>query len=214
MEAAGDGTGGGGGDAFDPAKFQTALMAEVNKAINGAIKNVKAELIKKPDEPKPGDPEPEPEPKPGDKTDPKVKALEKKLSDALAKFEASEKARVETETRAKAEKLSGSLRTELLKHVPADRVEAALRIFGPDVKYAEDGNIVGGTDDAPLKDFVEATIKNHEYLLPARQVGGAGATNGGRRQEAVGLEDIKPGMKADDLTRARAEIANVLTGGR
>jgi hypothetical protein len=213
MEAADEGTGGGGGggggggDAFDPAKFRTDLLAEFNKGLNGALKNLKAELTKKPEtEP---EPEPEPEPKPGEKTDSKVKALEKKLADALTKFENSEKARMETESRAKTEKLSGALRTELLKFVPPERIDAALRIFSPDVKYSEEGNIVGGSDDTPLKDFVEATIKQHEYLLPPKAVGGAGATAGGRRAAPVDLNDIKPGMKPEELERVRGELHRI-----
>lgn len=212
MEEADPDKGGGGGDGFDPTAFQKSLMDAVNKTINGAIKNLKNELSKaKPEpEPKPDD-EPEPEPTPaGQKTDPKVKALEKRLADMAAKFEASEKARQETENRAKAERMNSTLRTELLKHVPADRIDAAMRIFGPDVKYGEDGTIVGGSDELPLSEFVEAAIQKYEYLLPPKNVGGAGATAGNRRgQQAVNLEDIKPGMKPEDIARVREHLARV-----
>ena len=203
---------GGGGGAFDAAAFEKRMADLINKTVNGAIKNLKTEIGKPKPEPEPKadtDPDPEPDPQPG-KADPKVKALEKRLADMAAKFESAEKARQETETRAKNERLSGTLRTELLKHVPAERIDAALRIFGPDVKYGEDGSIVGGADESPLSEYVEAAIQKHEYLLPPKQVGGAGATAGTRRgQPAVDLNDIKPGMKPEDLARVREHMARV-----
>lgn len=212
MEEAGlEGGGGGGGTpTFDQTKSRGEFLADVNKTINGAMARIEKMLKPKPEP----TPEPEPEPEPtdgGDKnktTDPKVKALEKRLADMAAKWEASEKARQETEARAKAEKLNGSLRTELLKHVPAERIDAAMRIFGPDVRYAEDGTIVGGADESPLPEFIEAAIQKHEYLLPPKQVGGAGASAGTRRgQQSVDLNEIKPGMKPEDLARVREAIA-------
>jgi hypothetical protein len=214
MEEAGqDGGGGGGGTpTFDPTRFRSDILADVNKSINGAMARLEKMLKPKPEEtPKPDTTVETDTDEGGDKskpTDPKVKALEKRLADMAAKWEASEKARQETETRAKAEKLNGTLRTELLKYVPAERIDAALRIFGPDVRYAEDGTIVGGADELPLSEFVEAAIQKHEYLLPPKQVGGAGATAGTRRgQQSVDLNEIKPGMKPEDLARVREAIA-------
>lgn len=199
------GGGGGGTNTFDPVKFRTEIMAEFNKGLNGALKNLKTELTKKP-EPEPKL-DPEPDDDKGGKTDPKVKSLEKRLADMAAKFEASEKARQETEARAKTERLSGALRTELLKHVPAERIDAALRIFGPDVRYSEDGIIVGGADETPLGEFIEAAVQKHEYLLPPKPVGGAGAVPGSRRGQTVNLEDIKPGMSQEESARIREAIA-------
>ncbi|MDE2103010.1 MAG: hypothetical protein KGL39_37545 [Patescibacteria group bacterium] len=206
MEEADEGKGGGGGDQFDPVKFKADILAEFNKGLNGALKNLKTELTKKPEP----EPEPEPEPKPGEKKPDAASAkVEKELAKLRAELDAERKTRTEAEGRAKAEKLTGALRTELLKYVPAERIDAALRIFGPDVKYTDEGNIVGGAEDSPLKDFIETTIKHHEYLLPAKSVGGAGASAGSRRVQPVDLNDLKPGMKADDLARVREEIARV-----
>ena len=208
-EAGGDGAdgGGGGSGAFDAKAFQAQLLAEVNKSITAATKALRTEFSKR------ADPTPEPEPelttKDDGKVNPQVKALEKRLADMAAKLDAESKARVETETKAKNERLSSTLKTELLKHVAPDRVDAAMRIFGPDVKYSEDGSMVGGSDETALADYIGAAISKHEYLLPPKQVGGAGATAGGRRVQAVDLDDIKPGMKADELARVRAEISRV-----
>ena len=195
-------------DAFDAVKFRTELLAEFNKGLNGALKALKTEL-----KPPAADPPEDPQPDPGDKTDPKVKALEKKLADLATKYDAAEKSRQETEARAKQERLSGSLRTELLKFVAPERVESALRIFGPDVRYAEDGAMIGGADETPLAEFVAAAITKHEYLMPPKQVGGAGATTGNRRgQPAVTLDDIKPGMTKEQEAAALLSIRQFLPG--
>ena len=213
-EAGADGSSGGGGTpTFDPAKFRSEVLADVNKSINGVVARLEKMLKPKADETKP-DAEPEPD-EGGEKktTDPRVRLLEKRLADMASKFDASEKARLETEVRAKAERMAGALRTELLKYVPAERIESALRIFGPDVKYAEDGTIVGGADESPLADFVGSAIKNHEYLLPAKPVGGAGASGGNRKgTAAVTLDDIKPGMTKEAEAAALAAIRQALPG--
>jgi len=203
--------GGGGGSGFDPAAFEKRVIETVNKTVNGAIRNLKNELAKSKQEPEPKPSEPEPDAQDGQKPDPRVKALEKRLADMAAKFEAAEKARQETEARARTERMNSMLRTELLKHVPADRIDAAMRIFAPDVKYSEDGSIVGGADELPLSEFIEAAIQKYDYLLPPKNVGGAGATPGNRRnQQTFNLEDIKPGMKPDEIARIREHIARVM----
>jgi hypothetical protein len=204
--------GGGGTPAFDPTKFRTDLMAEVTRNINGAMARLE-KLVKPKDAPKPPEGD---DPDAGDqdggdgkpvKADPRYRALEKRLADKSAKFEQSEKARQETEQKARTERLNSTLRTELLKHVPAERIDAAMRIFGPDVRYSEEGSIVGGADESPLGDFVNAEISKHEYLLPPKPVGGAGASSGSRRSaQAVGLDDIRPGMSAEQKAAILASI--------
>lgn len=208
-EEAGNPEGGGNPPAFDPGKFKTEMMALFNTSINGAIKNLKTELTKKPEtEPGKPEPDPEPDPKPGKDKDPATARLERDLAKLRGELETERKARQETESKAKADRLSGTLRAELSKHVAPDRIDAAVRIFSPDVRYGEDGaSIIGGSEETPLAEFIETAIhKQHDYLLPAKPVQGVGATSGGRRR-APQLEDIKPGMKPEDLDAVRAAIA-------
>ena len=238
-DAAEEGAGGSGGaGAFDAKAFQTGLMAEVNKAINGAIKNLKTELApKKADKKTDAEIQAEADPEveaaaasaeeiariaASDKGDQKYKALEnqkyraleKRLSEQQKAFD-SMKAEADTaKEAARKEKRNAVLTTELGKlGVAPDRMKSALRAVDPDIKFAEDGSLVGD-DDSPYTDYLKTWLADNEHFLPAKQVGGAGATPGGRRVQAIDLDDIKVGMKPEDLARARAEIANVLQGGR
>jgi hypothetical protein len=219
-DKAGEGTDGGGGvgDApppFDPAAFQKSLMDAVNKTINGAIKNLKTELGKKPDpEPNP-DPDPEPEPKGGDKTDPKVRALEKQISSLTAKYEAAEKARQESERKAEEKERHAAIRSELSKfNFASDGArEAAFKIFRDDIRRGDDGSLIGGSEDAPLAQFIEDAMKQHEYLLAPKPAGGAGASSGNRKGTAtVSLDDIKPGMTKEQEAAALAAIRQHFPG--
>lgn len=202
--------GGGGGDAFDPVKFRTEIMSDVTKMFNGGF--TRLEKLMKPkaeSEPRPM-PEPEPDPQDGDKTDPKVKTLEKKLADALARFEASEKSRTETEAKAKEERRRSLIRAEIAKHsLNPDSVDDAERYFRDEVRYTDDGSLVGGSDEQPLTEFVASVVEKKATWQPPRSVGGAGATAGNRRQPAVDLNDIKPGMKPEDLARVREQLSRV-----
>lgn len=204
--------GGSGAGAFDPAKFQKDIADLVNRTVNGAIKNLEARLKPKSEGTQDGDGDGKPDAGAGEgtgKPDDKTARLEKQLQKLQNDLEAERKARTETESKAKQERLQGVLRTELLKHVPAERVDAAMRIFGPDVRYSDDGSIIGG-DDQPIGDFISSAIKSHEYLLPPKPVGGAGAAAGQRSGgKTISLDSIKPGMSAEDLDAARAEVARV-----
>jgi hypothetical protein len=211
-EAAGDGADGGGGKAaFDPAAFQAALMAEVNKTINGVVKNLKKELAPKPDpDPKP---DPEPDPKPDDKAKPdfQTKQLQEQVRKLTEKFESADKARKEAEDKAKSEKLRTTLREELGKAgVDPKKIDAAMRIFKDDVRYNDSDEIIAGSDEAPLAAYLESVISDYDYLLPPKQVGGAGATSGNKRGVAIDISDIKPGMTKEQEAAALAEIRRAL----
>lgn len=206
---AGDPEGGGGGsDAFDPEKFKAEILGEVGKQLKGLERLLKPKKEPPKEEPA-SDADPEPEAKPDAKKDPAFKALEKRLADMATKFEKADQARIATEERAKAERLNSTLRTELLKHVSLDRVESAMRIFGPDVKYSEDGSIIGGADEVGLAEFIESAIQKHDYLLPPTNKSGAGATPGSStaRGKGIDIDAIKPTASKETLDRARAEIA-------
>lgn len=199
---------GGGGDpkpgdppAFDPAKF----TADSDKRFK-AIEKQNADLLAALNGLKSKDPPADPDPKPGDpKPDAKYKALEKQVADLKA----------ENDKRAedlKREKRSSTLTTELGKlGIMPDRLKSAMRAVDPDIKFAEDGSLVG-EDDTPVTEYLATWIKGNDHFLPPRQVGGAGASGGqrGRGEKPPQLEDIKPGMKPEDMQRVREQIASLL----
>lgn len=217
MDAAGDGSGGGGGggDAFDPAKFKTELMGEVTKMLNGGIGRLEktiAGLKPPPDPPKPGDGGDDGQGG-GDKGDPKVKGLEKRLADLTAKLEASDKARAETEAKARETARQAAIRSEVAKHsLNPDAVDDALRFFRDSIRYNDAGELVAGDDEAPLADFVKATVEKKPLWQPPVANGGAGATGGARsNQKPIDLDAIKPGMSAEERARVFAHL-NSLAG--
>jgi len=224
-DKAGDGTEGGGGTPppFDPEAFQKSLMDAVNKTINGAIKNLKTELGRPKGE---GDPKPEGDPD-GDgtgtgdgagdgkgKTDPKVKALERQLAEQRKQLDALKTEADTAKKQAQQEKRNTVLTTELSKlGVPPERMKSALRAVDPDIRFAEDGTLVGD-DDTPVAEYLATWIKGNEHFLPPKPAGGAGATPGNRKgAPAVTLDDIKPGMTKEQEEAALAAIRQHFTPG-
>ena len=66
-----------------------------------------------------------------------------------------------------------------------------------------------------MKEFLEKFVGENPELLPARLAGGSGASGGARGSGggaatgAVDIDRIRPGMSAEELDRARQEIARV-----
>ncbi|MEI9972417.1 MAG: hypothetical protein WDO73_10400 [Ignavibacteriota bacterium] len=64
-----------------------------------------------------------------------------------------------------------------------------------------------------MKDYLTNFVNENPEFLPARISGGTGMTathkapNGGR--EAISLEQIRPGMSAEEMQRVREEIVRV-----
>lgn len=222
-QSGGSGSGSAGAATFDPTAFTASFTAELHKALNGFASSLRKDigkLVQPPAPPTSGDPAPAGDPAPEPGTDPKAKpdpeiARLRKTVEQLTKSIGDERAaRIETEKAAAIKEQNAILRTELGKlGVAAERVDAAMRIFGPDVKRAQDGSLVGGADEVPLAEWLGETMKGHQYLLPPKDVGGAGTRPGGvhASTKPVDIDSIRPGMSADDLARARAEIARVAT---
>ena len=213
MEPAGDGGGGGGGApaggeggdaAFDPGKFKAEVLLDFNKNLTSAF--AKFEEKFKPKEPPTPSGDPPDAPKPGDqKPDAKYKALEKQIADLRAENDK----RTEEVRR---EKRNSTLTTELGKlGVPAERMKAAIRVIDPDIKFTDDGQLVGD-DETPLTEYLAKWIGENDMFLPPKPVGGAGAGAGqrGRGEKPPQIEDIKPGMKPEDMERIRQHDASLL----
>lgn len=220
-EASGEGEGGG---AFDPAKFKTELMTEVTTMLNGGIGRIEKQL--KALKPAPagegagggegqGGGEGEGEGQGGKKVDPEVVKTRKQLEQLQAKFETSEKSRLATESAAKEKERLSLIRTELAKQGLADHaVDDAFRFFRDEVKFTEDGTLVGGSDEKPLAEYVKEVVEQRTHWLPPKSNAGAGAGpgNGRGRTNGVSLDDIKPGMKPEQSAAAREGILAVLNG--
>jgi hypothetical protein len=208
--------GGGGppaGDppAFDPKAFQSALMVEVNKAINGSVTRFEKLVEKfKPAEPVgggEGDKGGEVD-KGGKPKDPEVLRLLKTVETLNKTVETERSERIKaTEAGREKERLS-LIRTELAKQGLADHaVDDAFRFFRDEVKYTESGDLVGGADELPLAEFVKGVVEKRTHWLPPVPAGGAGATTGrgGKGAPAASLDDI--GMHQTKEQRAATYAA-------
>lgn len=221
--AGGDGAdGGGGGTGFDPEAFKTSfkaeILGEVTKQLNGGLSRLEKTIKAMTggggsggdgggtggnggDGGDPGGGDPKPSTKEA-----------RELAKLRADLDAEKKSRIETESRAREANRISTLRSELAKHVDPKKLDAAVRIFGPDVRVLEDGSIVAGADESPVGEYLAEAIKQHEYLLLPVQTGGAGATAGnGRRGPApLTMDQIKPGMSPEERTRAWDAIKSQL----
>jgi hypothetical protein len=78
-----------------------------------------------------------------------------------------------------------------------------------------DGRLVarGESGDVPVKDFLAAFVNENPEFLPARIAGGTGMTTTLKApvtgRETVELEQIRPGMSAEEMQRVREEIVRV-----
>lgn len=219
MEEAGDGSGGGGGGAgsFDAAKFKAEITSEFTKMLNGGLarfeKTIAALKTADPAKPKDGDGGGGDEPAAGgDKGgDPKYKALEKRIAALTDEVTSERKARTETEAKAKETARLAAIRTEIAKHnMNPEAVDDAIRYFRDTVRYNDAGELVAGDDEVSIADHVRATVEKRATWQPPVPHGGAGASTGTRAgQKPVSIDDIRPGMKAEDVQRVREHIAAV-----
>ena len=91
----------------------------------------------------------------------------------------------------------------------------AYRAVKDDILRTEDGKLVARNlnGDQEVKEFLQLFVNDNPELLPARIVGGSGAGSGhklgNQPSSTFDIDKIKPGMSAEDLDRARQEIARV-----
>jgi hypothetical protein len=67
--------------------------------------------------------------------------------------------------------------------------------------------------EVPLKDYLSAFVTENPEFLPARISGGTGMTATQKapaaNRESVSIEQIRPGMSAEEMQRVREEIVRV-----
>lgn len=225
MEEAGDGGGGGGNGTVDLAAFEAKLLEKVggivNTSINGFSKSFEAKISKlipkqsgESQEENHGGDQPATKGSEG-KQSPEVLRLQKQLDSLTKSLDEERKARTETETKAKETARESAISKALSSYpfVNDGARKAAERLFGAEIRYNDEGKLVAGDDEQPVEDFIKAQIRNHEYLLAPASTGGSGTSSGGkgaRGEKVYTLDDIKPGMKPEELANISAAIARTI----
>ncbi len=136
----------------------------------------------------------------------KREQLEKRLNELV------EESRRSKELAEQAERFAG-IKAEL-QQLGVGKVELAFRATRDEVTRGEDGRLYGRSDDGalvPLRDHLSQWVAANPEFLPARISGGAGSSPT-RPPAAPGhfeMDRIRPGMSAEELERARAEVARV-----
>lgn len=109
---------------------------------------------------------------------------------------------------------SSNIRAELQK-LGVSKVDLAYRTVQSDIFRDEDGRLMANTEQGQTSatEYLRHFVAENPEFLPARIVGGSGATNTHRSpvHSGVDLEKIGPGMSKEDLERARQEILQVAT---
>ena len=130
-------------------------------------------------------------------------SLEQRVNELAAE---NERARQKAE---QAER-STAIRAEL-QRLGVAKVELAYKAVKDEIQRDEYGRLVA-PDGAEMKEYLTRFVGENPELLPARLSGGSGASTGSRAGSGpatVELDKIRPGMNAEDLEKARQEIARV-----
>lgn len=108
---------------------------------------------------------------------------------------------------------NSSIRTEL-QRLGVSKVDLAYKAVKDDIQRTEDGRLIAKTAEGELglKEYLTHFVGENPELLPARMVGGSGASGNQRAgtfSSSFDLDKIRPGMPKEELERARQEIARV-----
>jgi hypothetical protein len=109
---------------------------------------------------------------------------------------------------------SSAVRAEL-QRLGVAKIDLAFKAVQDGVVRTPDGRLVarGESGDVPVKDFLAAFVNENPEFLPARIAGGTGMTTTLKApvtgRETVELEQIRPGMSAEEMQRVREEIVRV-----
>ncbi len=134
--------------------------------------------------------------------------LERRVNELISENERSRRQAEETERNA-------TIRDEL-RRLGVNKVDLAFRAVKEDVFRTDDGRLVARTEtgEVNLHDYLMRFTQDNPELLPARIMGGSGASALRSAETSVTLDAIKPGMDAEQLKRVRAEIAEAITQTR
>lgn len=192
-----------GTEAFDATAFQATLMAEVNKAVNGAVAGVKKDILKQIEtlkQPTVTDPPPT-DPASGNqeskKQDTETTALKRQL-EALQRTveQQTERAKQADLKRQEAERLStfnDALTNAQFANEKA-RQQFTDAYLGKLTWSEDEAAWVVNTDKGPLKarDFLKAEYEASTHLQPPTGSGGAGATAGRTGSRLPDISQMSP----------------------
>lgn len=119
-------------------------------------------------------------------------------------------------TRQQAEEAErGSAVRAELQRLGVAKIDLAFKAVQDGVARGTDGRFVarGEGGEVSLREYLTGFVNENPEFLPARIAGGTGITSTLKApasgEEAVSIEKIRPGMKADEMQRVREEIVRV-----
>ena len=131
--------------------------------------------------------------------------LERRVNELVRENERSQRLAEESDRHSK-------IRSEL-QRMGVAKVDLAFRAIKDDIRRADDGALFAATGEPPvsLADYVKQFVGENPEFLPARISGGSGtpstASGGHKPASRISLDQIRPGMNAEELQRVRQEIA-------
>jgi hypothetical protein len=133
--------------------------------------------------------------------------LERRMNELVAENQRSRKAAEEAER-------NSAVRAEL-QRLGVAKIDLAFKAVQEGIVRTEDGRLMarGDNGEVPVKEYLTNFVNENPEFLPARISGGTGMTathkapSGGR--DAVSIEQIRPGMSAEEKQRVREEIVRV-----
>jgi hypothetical protein len=133
--------------------------------------------------------------------------LERRMNELVAENQRSRKTAEEAER-------SSAVRAEL-QRLGVAKIDLAFKAVQDGIVRTEDGRLVARGDggEVSVKEYLTGFVNENPEFLPARISGGTGMTathkapNGGR--DTVSIEQIRPGMSAEEMQRVREEIVRV-----
>jgi len=133
--------------------------------------------------------------------------LERRLNELAEENKRSRQVAAEAER-------SSAVRSEL-QRLGVAKIDLAYKAVQDGVTRTEDGRIVarGEGGEVALRDYLSAFVTENPEFLPARITGGTGMTATLKapvaNRESVSIEQIRPGMSAEEMQRVREEIVRV-----
>ncbi len=133
--------------------------------------------------------------------------LERRLNELVAENKRSRQIAEEAER-------SSAVRAAL-QRLGVAKIDLAFKAVKDEIARTEDGRLVARGDNGqmPLKDYLTVFVNENPEFLPARIAGGTGMTATlkapAEGRETVSIEQIRPGMSAEEMRRVREEIVRV-----
>jgi hypothetical protein len=193
---------------FDADAFKSSIMEDITKMMNGITKELKKDLVKA------ITPKAVPTPEPAAQEEPaptSVSAASPTQNAEINKTNLQVKKLMET-----VENLTKQLNTTTAEKLEAQRIssikdamagipfkdETSSKLFfkaiTSDIVRDDEGNLVAKTDGGylPVADYIKNVAETTPGLMAPQGRGGSGATPG-KLAKGYSLDDIKPGMPAD-----------------